>query len=72
MHVKSEQDSGVKQLYLEAMQLLQMAIELLDRANAPGHIAAHLDLAVHQLQDVIETEEPGGRCVQMDRKAAPQ
>jgi hypothetical protein len=60
------------QLHLDALKQLQSAIELLDRANAPGHIAAHVDLAMHQLQDLIDSEVAGERLVQMERNAAPQ
>jgi hypothetical protein len=64
--------SGDGQLHLDALKQLQSAIELLDRASAPGHIAAHVDLAIHQLQDVIDREAAGARLVQMERNAAPQ
>jgi len=36
-----------------ALHHLQAAIELLDQAEAPGQIAAHIDLAVHQLADTL-------------------
>ena len=36
-----------------ALDLLRRAMELLDQAEAPGQIAAHIDLAVHQLADAI-------------------
>jgi hypothetical protein len=70
--VTHEHPSEAVELYLSVMQHLQTAIEQLDRANAPGHIAAHLDLALHKLQDVIESEQVGGRSVQIERNAAPQ
>jgi hypothetical protein len=72
MHVTREDHSERLGLYLKAMEHFQAAIDLLDRANAPGHIAAHLDLAMHKLQDVIENEQAGGRLVQIERNAAPQ
>ena len=37
----------------EALVQLQSAIQLLDEANAPGHIAAHVDLAVNELMRVL-------------------
>jgi hypothetical protein len=40
---------------LEAQALLAVAIALLDKAGAPPHIAAHLDLAHHQLSALIES-----------------
>jgi hypothetical protein len=39
-----------------ALQHLQSAVELLDAASAPGHVAAHIDLAIHQLSNVIEAQ----------------
>jgi len=38
---------------VDALAHLQSALELLDRANAPGQIGAHVDLAICQLQDEI-------------------
>ena len=38
----------------EAQALIASAIALLDKAGAPPHIAAHLDLAHHQLASLIE------------------
>jgi hypothetical protein len=60
------------QLYDQVLHQLQSAIEILDGLDAPGHIAAHVDLAIHQLQDVIDSEAAGGRLDQIERKAAPQ
>ncbi len=71
-HVESDHRSARAQLYAEALQLLLSAIDMLDRASAPGHIAAHVDLAVHQLQDVIDAESAGGRVVQSQSKTAPK
>jgi hypothetical protein len=45
-----------KSLLVQALGHLQAAIDLLDRAGAPGQIAAHVDLARHQLSDAIERE----------------
>jgi hypothetical protein len=39
----------------EASDHLRSAIDLLDRAGAPGHIAAHADLALNELERVIAT-----------------
>lgn len=41
------------QMLIDAARYLQAAIEKLDDAGAPGQIAAHLDLALHQLTDVL-------------------
>ena len=37
----------------QALQQLQSAIKLLDSGNAPAQIAAHVDLAAHQLTEFI-------------------
>jgi len=37
----------------EAFNHVQAAIALLDRAAAPGNIAAHLDLAANQLHEEL-------------------
>ena len=44
---------GRQQTLCAAADYLQSAIDLLDRAAAPGHIAAHVDLGLQQLKDVI-------------------
>ena len=38
----------------KALEHLRTAIAILDRANAPAQIAAHIDLATCQLQDFVE------------------
>lgn len=68
----TKHDLGREKLYLDALQLIRSSIRLLDQANAPGHIAAHLDLALHQLEDAIERDSADARPVQIERKAAPQ
>lgn len=54
-----------------ALQKLQSAIEILDHCNAPAHIAAHIDLAVHQLQDVIGQASGSVQLNQIATKADP-
>lgn len=39
----------------DALNHLRHALELLDQLEAPPHIAAHVDLAVHQLTGFVET-----------------
>jgi hypothetical protein len=46
-------DSAPVDLLPVALNHLHSAVELLDGAGAPAHIAAHVDLARHQLQDFI-------------------
>ena len=40
-------------ILLEAAQHLEAALQLLDSAAVPGHIAAHVDLGAQQLQELI-------------------
>lgn len=37
----------------EALTFMESALELLDRACAPAHIGAYLDLAICELQTVV-------------------
>lgn len=46
-------DPNCEEQMLAALQHLGSAIELLDLARAPAQIAAHVDLAVHQLRSAI-------------------
>jgi hypothetical protein len=61
-----------EQPYLQVLRQLQLAIEILDRLNAPGQIAAYIDLAMHQLQDMIDVELAGAQLDQIERNAVPQ
>lgn len=38
----------------EALRLMQRALGLLDEAEGPDEVGAHLDLAMHRLQEWIE------------------
>lgn len=60
-----------QQLLLQAIHELESALALLDRAAAPAHVGAHVDLAIHQLQESIEGDFGGGPS-QIDRNAEPQ
>lgn len=42
-----------RQILLRALDHLRSALTLLDEADAPGQIGAHIDLALHQLEDAI-------------------
>ena len=55
-----------------AADKLRSALELLDRGEAPPHIAAQVDLALYQLERVLD---PGKECadlIQIERNAEPQ
>jgi hypothetical protein len=43
-------------LLTKALSQLRSAIELLDRAEVPGHIAAHADMAMNGLQRELSTD----------------
>lgn len=53
-----------------ALEHLRIAIEQLDQACAPAHIAAHVDLALNQLQIFIGAAD--GRQDQIDTNAEAQ
>lgn len=40
-----------EQMLASALEHLRAALELLDSAEAPAHIGAHVDLALNQLED---------------------
>jgi hypothetical protein len=42
----------------EALTFMESALQLLDRAGAPAHIGAHLDLAICELQSAMPTSYP--------------
>lgn len=57
---------------IQALTHLRLAINLLDQADAPPHIAAHVDLASYQL--VALTGETSRRAIeisQIDTNADP-
>ena len=47
----------------QALTHLQRALELLDRAAAPGHIAANVDLAMNQLLDALGGPSGAARSI---------
>jgi hypothetical protein len=49
-----QQDSPQPQaLMVSALDHLHAALDALDRADAPGHIGAHVDFAVHELNQAL-------------------
>lgn len=54
MWVTNSDKAARNELMRTALDHLRQGIELLDQADAPGQIAAHVDLAVHQLNDAID------------------
>lgn len=51
-------------LMSHALTLMESALGLLDAADAPHDVGAHLDLAVHRLKEAVErswSDDPGAR-----------
>lgn len=57
---------------LQALELLQSAISLLDQAQTPAHIGAHVDLAANELELVIAESQRVSSAAQIDTNADPQ
>jgi len=55
--MNKEADHVRQQLLSDALHDLRSAIELLDRADAPGNIAGHADLAASQLEKLVPDTE---------------
>jgi len=53
----SNTETPSRQLMSRAAELLEEALELLDEANAPGHIGAHVDLGLCCIRDNLERAE---------------
>jgi hypothetical protein len=58
--VTEDKNLGRQQMLCDAADYLQSAIDLLDGAAAPGHIAAHVDLGLQQLKDIISIAKGTG------------
>jgi hypothetical protein len=59
-----------QQMLRNALDLLHAALDMLDGAAAPAQIGAHVDLAVHQLTDTIQTMEGEPRIKASERSLA--
>jgi hypothetical protein len=47
-----------EEMLLGALGQMQSALDMLDRAKAPAHIGAHLDLAISELEKAIGIASP--------------
>lgn len=56
----------------EALDHLVCAIELLDQAGAPAHIAAHVDLAAHEVKNLGEPGPWQASVTDIETNADPQ
>ena len=43
----------VQEQLRSALKHLVQAVDILDRSGAPAHIAAHVDLAIHQIRELL-------------------
>lgn len=50
----------VLEFYSAALAKMKAALDDLDRANAPGDIGAHLDLAICRLAEILNSEHAYG------------
>ncbi len=55
-----DDDLDRKELLACALVQLRAAIEILDRVEAPGQIAAHIDLGACQLTELLEAQAERG------------
>lgn len=51
---------GELDLMENALRRMREALDLLDQAQAPGDIGAHLDLAVVRLAQIVEPDDNAG------------
>ena len=65
----ADESASDEELLVHALTELQTALDLLDRARAPGHIGAHVDLAIHQLTDAIGARNVTQHASQIAKKA---
>lgn len=54
-----------------ALEHLSTALRLLDEIGAPAQIGAHVDLAVHQLEELLATEGSPIQHQAIETKAEP-
>lgn len=53
--MKGKDETVARDLLRDAGNHLRSALALLDRAEAPAHVGAHVDFAIHQLEHAIDT-----------------
>jgi hypothetical protein len=54
----------------QALDHLRSAIALLDLADAPEHIAAHVDLAVNQLENLLPSSRTASKAASSEMRPA--
>ena len=52
--------TSTEALLKEALRLLVSALDLIDRADAPGDIGAYVDLATERIREVLGMAARGG------------
>jgi hypothetical protein len=55
--MKTDGSGSLQQDGTEALRLMEEAIGLLDRCDAPGEIGAQLDHAIQRLRDVLSMQD---------------
>ena len=65
-----EVETALQQMLLEALDLLNAALDRLDRASAPAQIGAHVDLAIHQLGSIVAIGRDSGEAAPLQRVSA--
>lgn len=64
MRMKNELPSSAESKLAEAMALMRQALQLLDAAQAPADIGAHLDLAIVRLGEAMaKASDPWSKIV---------
>jgi len=56
----------------EALEQLRSALQLLDDSDAPAHIGAHVDLAIHEVYSTLARSSAGVAFSQIERAAELQ
>ena len=59
-------DTDQREGLTSALNYLRLALQRLDEGSAPAHIGAHVDLAIHQLEDALSGELQGRRSSELD------
>lgn len=52
----ASEGSNSKDQAVEALELMQRALSLIDSTDGPPDAGAHLDIAIHRLRDWIEDQ----------------
>lgn len=59
-------EPSAEMLLSDARALLAAALDLIDRAEAPGDLGAHVDLALHRISQILGDSGGGDRVTSSD------